>query len=225
MNTKKFVDAGQTDASSLRKAAITCRKLMREAERQAAELIKDAQEKAERTEKMAGKLGYEEGEKKALALLLDSERLRRRIVNASRDAIIDIALAVAREVIGEALQTQAGSIISRLDRALPLALNAPGVSIIASPAVCAEIERHLAQSRSSREWFKTVEVREDADIAADTFRIETAGGAIECSPHEHFEAIARTLANAGDILQLVPPPGSISDGLNTLRGEAANEPF
>ncbi|HQH26125.1 MAG TPA: FliH/SctL family protein, partial [Oligoflexia bacterium] len=113
----------------------------------------------------------------------------------SSTMVLEIALAVAEQVIGEAIEQQRGAIEKRVLRALDYAQNAGSLHITCAPADSMFLRKCLADWSAER---RMITLNEDDSLGPGSFRIDTGLGVIEGFPGKHFQAISNCLNGAKD---------------------------
>jgi flagellar assembly protein FliH len=188
---------------------------LEEANERVLEIVEDAIRESAAIRQRAYQDGYASGERDgrntarsellgALGLVSgvanDARRVREAILRDHEREIVDLAIEVARAVLGEAIALDPRSVVATVDRALERAATMNVVRIRVNPADVTHVVAHLAESATtaSASW----DVTPDGAISVAGCIIDVEGGTIDARLDVQFETVVRALRD------LVPPPES-----------------
>jgi len=199
--------------------------LLARAQQQAKELVRQGEARRAAIEKEAYKEGYQRGYAEALsqakleaerirseakAVLAEARRLREELVAASEPEVVELAAAVAEQVVHRQLQVEPETVISMVRAALKPLCRREQLVVFVNP-------RDLELVRSEREALQQ-ELSEqaclyflaDPIIAPGGCRIESEGGQVDATVdgqlHRLRRALLRVLSSVEGV-QLVPEEG------------------
>ena len=191
---------------------------LEEANERVLEIVEDAIRESTSIRQRAYQDGYGAGERdgqnaarsevaNALGLVAAvanaARQLRNAIIRNSEAEIVDLAIDVARVVLGDAIALDPRAVNDTVSRALARATNMNIVRIRVNPADVSQVVAFLGESgaTASASW----DVTPDGAISVAGCVIDVEGGEIDARLDVQFEMVARALRD------LVPPPSSVED--------------
>ncbi|MCC6237044.1 MAG: hypothetical protein IT299_05660 [Dehalococcoidia bacterium] len=137
------------------------------------------------------------------AVANEARQLRNAILRNSEAEIVDLAIDIARVVLGDAIALDPRAVNDTVSRALARATNMNIVRIRVNPADVSQVVAFLGESgaTASASW----DVTPDGAISVAGCVIDVDGGEIDARLDVQFEMVARALRD------LVPPPSSVGE--------------
>jgi flagellar assembly protein FliH len=109
--------------------------------------------------------------------------------------VVELGLAVARRIIGEAIRVRSDVVLQAVQDALRHVARIRGeVQLVVHPDDAARVREHLQESASTRAWT----LKENAALARGGCRIEAAGSEIDASIAQRWQRIASALGTTRD---------------------------
>ncbi len=207
---EKHEDLPEIDPEEiLNKASSEALTMEKEARRQAALIIEDAQKKGLEYRKQAERLGFEAGYKKGTAKgLSEAQELinqARAVLEASKEAydmyieqmepkLLALALEVARKIIGESLSHDPELVFSMLRQGLDAIGDEHEFTLRVNPKLVALIEGGKQEFQTQHN-IRSIEVVGD-DFISDGLIVETSCGQIDATVETQIENIAKAIGEA-----------------------------
>lgn len=153
--------------------------------------------------------GYEAGRREALAqgaprvAALDAlvSALEADLVRVDRELahdVVELGLAVARRLVGAALEARPDYVCAAVEDALRHVVRAQGtVNVVVHPDDAAIVRSHLEVSPRAGNWA----LKEDAQLARGGCRIETGTGEVDATLEHRWTRIAAILGSARDWIE------------------------
>ncbi|HZZ84409.1 MAG TPA: FliH/SctL family protein [Anaeromyxobacteraceae bacterium] len=168
------------------------RAVLEEAEERAAELARAAAAAAEAQRVEATRAGREEGRAEAAALLLSAAAARDRLLEAAREELVELALAIAAKVLRRALASERDAVCELVGAALAEARGQGRVRVRLHPddvVSAAEHRGSLAQAAGT----EALELVEDASLCRGDAVVETEAGLVDARVETQLAALRRAL--------------------------------
>lgn len=174
--------------------------IVQQAQSQAQEIVQAAGVEAEKLKEEAGKRGYEEGRQKGASELSEVvAKAARRFQQIEAQAIPqlrDLALGIARKVLGKELETHPELIVDIIKQALvEKARQRREIFLRVNPDDLAAIREHKAELLEVLSRCKEIGLREDPEIARYGVVIETEAGMIDAQLETQLAVFERILKN------------------------------
>jgi flagellar biosynthesis/type III secretory pathway protein FliH len=182
-------------AATVLEADRRVREVVAAAEARAREILANAEAERARVLAQAREEGMREGEARAAAALVGAAGARDRLLRDAGREVAELALAVARKVLGREL-AGAGGVLPLAEAALAAARGRREVVLRVHPSDAAALragEGRLAAALGRA----PVEVRDDAALAPGAVVVDTEAGRIDAGLEAQLEVLARALAEAG----------------------------
>ena len=176
--------------------------LVLKAEQEAAALVNAAEEQVKARFAEGYKDGYAEAKSAFLGSMLDADLQQRRIIAASKEAIMRLALRIAEEVIGEALPEHKTSIVQRTQKILNESCLQEGISIFACQDDAAYLQVLASENEGLTGEKRGIKIILDNSLPPGTAIIKNQYSSIELSPSIHFEAIGQYLKQCSELFTL-----------------------
>ncbi len=191
---------------------------LEEANERVLEIVEDAIRESAAIRQRAYQDGYSAGERdgqsaaraetaQALgmvsAVATEARQLRNAILRNSEAEIVDLAIDIARAVLGDAIALDPRAVNDTVTRALSRATNLNIVRIRVNPADVSQVVAFLGESgaTASASW----DVTPDGAITVAGCVIDVEGGEIDARLDVQFEMVARALRD------LVPPHVAVDE--------------
>lgn len=162
-----FVEAPRLAGS---KSIFNSRQLLANARLEAARIIADAHSQAEEFKVQTQQAVRMECEAEFAELLASAERERRRIIEQSKNELIEAVIKISREVIGEKIDKQPKTIVARVERAITQLNLKSAVGLLLHPEDLAKVGKEVSQLGVSAAADSSLE-RGEALIVTDAERI------------------------------------------------------
>ncbi len=169
------------------------RRIIVAARADAEKLLLDAQRIIAAENQRAFDEGYEEGKKQFTAKLLEIEKIKRETLKEQQEKLVEIALTVAEEVIGDSIQEKPESILKRVTRALTQVSQASQISLVVSPDDLEFLRARISELSAVLQVPIEILLREEVGMVRGNARIETDVSIIESSVTSHLRAIKNHL--------------------------------
>ena len=191
-------DAGGVDARDGGRQRV--RRRLARVRKMARAWLERARAEAEDLRRQAWQEGYEAGLAAARAEMAEEARRQaeawerrrqeleerfRRLVEDSRDQVLELALAVARRVAGDNLAADRERLRARIDEALAR-LAGEGARVLVHPDSAAELA-------AGRPWPPGVELVGDTSLAPGDFQVDSPRGSVDGRVDAQVERLARAL--------------------------------
>ncbi len=176
-------------------ALIRSKEIIAAARAEAEKIRQEALSTLHEERELARKRGLDEGRIEAAANLLNLSALRTSVIASAERELLEIAVSVAEEVVGETLKLQPESIYARLRRAMNYALNARRVTLSVNPADADYVRPRLEELLSGHGAQLSLALREDPTMSKGDARLETEISVVEASVAAHFAAIRAHLSS------------------------------
>ncbi len=173
-------------------ADLRVREMVAAADERVCRLVADAEAARERIAGEARAEGLRDGEARAAATLAAAGAARDRLLAAAERELADLAIAVARKVLGREL-AQPGAVRSIAAAALAQARGRREVVLRVSPADAAALRDAAAPLGAILER-AALSVREDPALAPGDVVVETEAGHVDARVETQLAALARALA-------------------------------
>ena len=173
-------------------ADLRVREMVAAADERACRLVADAESARERIAGEARAEGLRDGEARAAATLAAAGAARDRLLAAAERELADLAIAVARKVLGREL-AQPGAVRSIAAAALAQARGRREVVLRVSPADAPALRDAAAPLGAILER-AALSVREDPALAPGDVVVETEAGHVDARVETQLAALARALA-------------------------------
>ncbi len=170
----EIIDA-QAEAKGLREQAVADADATRQ----------KAQEEAETLRQKARAEGLEDGRAEAAALLLRAGQARHTLLAEAEDSLVELALATARRVVGDALLQQPALVRDRAQLVLAQARRARQLQLRVHPAD----SPHVADLGA----LPGVTIEEDSTLSAGDCVVVSELGTLDARIDVRFEALRRAL--------------------------------
>lgn len=179
---------------------------LEEANERVLEIVEEAIRESTAIRQRAYREGYESGERdgqavarsdiaNALGLVTavaaDARQLRNALLRNSEAEIVELAIEVARAILGDALVVDKRAVLATVERALERAATMNVVRIRVHPDDVAQVTAYLAAAgnTASSSW----EVAEDGTIGVAGCVIDVVGGQIDARLDVQFDLVANAL--------------------------------
>ncbi len=168
------------------------------AEEKAAQIIETAHREGDEIRANAHQQGYQDGCDKAAAELSEivatSSRRLQQIEEQAEPQLRDLALKIARKVIGKELEFAPETVVDVVKQALSeKARQRREIFLRVNPADLQYIREHKADLIEVLSRAKEIGIREDPDIARGGVVIETDAGTIDAQLETQLEVFERVL--------------------------------
>ena len=175
--------------SSVRPALGISHALLRTAKSKARRITESAEKKADEQRLAALRLGYQQGLDEALSQVLSASAMRRKLAAEWNETIIETAVSLSEEIIGESLAVQPRSLAVRITRAINTKLAAADVISIYVHA------ENLDWLRSELAAFlpHAAAIHEDSTLDLHSARLELDSGVVSIDTREHLARIKEHL--------------------------------
>jgi flagellar biosynthesis/type III secretory pathway protein FliH len=198
-NVFRIREDNKEQSRRVRSTAVLCQNLIESAHAEAKALTDCATEEAVALKKRAQAQGYLRGQQEAISTLIAGDLIIKKALCQSRTCVLECALAVAKEVVGEALDVQPQSVVARVERALSFALGSPTISLVASSEDVPYLRQFIKQKCCSALKGTQFSIREDDSLLRGYVRLETPLGMVEASTAQHLEGIGQYLRACMDL--------------------------
>jgi len=168
------------------------RRIVEEAEAEAGRLVGDAEREAGELREAARREGLEAGRAEVAALLTRAAALRDRSLEDAERETAELALAVARRVIGEELRIAPDHVRSIVREVLGRARRAREVVVTVHPEDAETLRSMQAEADGAR-----FEVREDPSLTRGGCVVRTDLGELDARVEVQLDALARALGARG----------------------------
>ena len=170
------------------------REMVAAAEEEARNIVADAEAARARAIADAAEDGRREGQARAAATLAAAARERDRLLRGAEREVVELAVAVARKVLGRELGRGGEAVVDLAAAAVAEARSRRDVMLRVSPADAAAVRAaggtFAALSRAP------VRIVEDPSIAQGGVIVETEAGRIDARIEAQLEAVARAIEEA-----------------------------
>jgi flagellar assembly protein FliH len=159
---------------------------------EAARVIDEARREAEELRRAARDAGYEEGLARASGWLAAAVAQRDRLLAEAEPELVDLALAIARRVVGAAAEREAGVALESASRVLAAARGRRSIALHVHPDDAAEVRRaepRLAAALGGRGLL----VVDDASVGRGGARVVTEAGTVDGRLELQLEALRHAL--------------------------------
>ncbi len=170
------------------------RLLVERAERRAREILALAEEQARGLRERAVREGHEEGVARAVAETVAWRRGRAQREGASVSVALEVARALARRLIGRAIEREPSLVEGLVEETLHALGRAERVELRAHPADRASLESAL---RGSRELLSQLELHDDATLERGSLVASTELGGIDGRLSVRLERLIVALRELG----------------------------
>lgn len=163
-------------------------RILRDARQEADRLVGAARDEAARIREQAREAGLREGQKRAAATVADAARTRDRVLDDARAQIPKLAVAVARRLVGDALQADPAQVRQLVDRAVARARRARRLELRVHPDDVPHV-RGLADAPD-----RTVTIEADPSIARGGCILRTDVGDVDARLEVQLDALEQALS-------------------------------
>lgn len=215
-------DASVLDAGA--PAAPALAGTLEEANERVLEIVEEAIRESASIRQRAYREGYEAGQREgesaarsdlagALGLVTsvanDARQLRNALLRNSEEELVDLAIEVARAVVGEALAVDRRAVVATVERALERAATMNIVRIRVHPDDVTQVVAHFAEggAAGSSGW----EVTGDATVGIAGCVVDVVGGEIDARLDVQFDLVADALR------ELAATPADLAAGEEAQR--------
>ncbi|KNZ70886.1 flagellar assembly protein FliH/type III secretion system HrpE [Thermincola ferriacetica] len=183
-------------------------KIVKKAKEEAENLVKEGQEKFKEIREQGyndgWQVGHAEGTKKAeeemkgtlLAAqktLEDAIEERKKIILGAEDEIIQLAVAIAKKIIGHEISTNQDLIVGMVQKALEKVRDREEISLRVNPQNLEQVLNDQEQIMSSAKGIKKMKVLADPDILPGGCVIETSNGTVDARMERQLREIEQSL--------------------------------
>lgn len=210
--------------------------LLAEARRQAEMLVREGEARRAAIEKEAYEAGYREGYATALAaaqaeatrlreearaVLAEARRLREEIIAASEQQVVELALAVAAQVVHSQLQVAPETVVAVVRAALQRLARRRQLVVFVNPKDVELVRARREELQQELGEGASLYVLADAAVAPGGCRVESEGGQVDATIDGQLARLRQAL------LALVPPADARPAGqaeAGVLAGEGEDGP-
>jgi flagellar assembly protein FliH len=187
-------DAGSGNPEELLAAACArAREIVVTAEAEAAEIRGGAAEELRRARFEASEAGHAEGTARAAAALALATSVREARLAELEGELIEIALGVARRIVGQELSSSPEAVVEMARRALRAAAGGGEIRLRVAAGDLATVTAADGQLRSLVER-GSLAIVEDPGLASGEVVVEVAGGLVDARIDAQLEPFRRALA-------------------------------
>jgi type III secretion protein L len=174
-------------------ASSKARELLRKAQQEADEILRDAQEQREKDKQQGYQEGYQEGLAQVTELLvkarLEHEQLLR---NANKD-LMDLAFKIAEKIIGTQLQIDQSTILSIVAQAMQGVRQSRQLTIRVHPADAKILREQKDELLEKLGGQRVVDILEDKKVLQGGCIIESEIGTVEAQLQTQLERLRKAL--------------------------------
>jgi flagellar biosynthesis/type III secretory pathway protein FliH len=197
---KRFDSRGSAPAPGRRRipaevwnAAQQARRLNEEATAAADRILADATAQAAEIERRARAAGREEGLATATETIAAASHLRDRLLAAAEPELVELAMTIARSVVGSAAERERSVVVETAARALGAAGHRTHVRLRAHPADVEALRTAEPCFSASLAGGKGILLVADGAIARGGVVVETDAGTVDATLDAQLAAVRRVL--------------------------------
>jgi len=164
-----------------------------QARQKAAKIVQSAAEEAEKQLEAARQHGYAAGLGEWNQCLLAAWKARDEFIERNEACLLQLAIQVARKIIGEALRLAPDQVVSIAREALRSAPRGGNVVLQVHPDDEAEVRRRASSLQKSLGGARKIEVISDAAVARGGCLIESDIGIVDAQLETQLDVMSRAL--------------------------------
>jgi type III secretion protein L len=173
--------------------------VLAEARQKAAELVKSAKEEAETRREAARQEGYAAGLGEWNKCLTAAVTARDEFIEKNEAAVVQLAIQIARKIIGDELRLAPDQVVSIAREALRSAPRAGNVTLQVHPDDEPALRRQVSRLQKSLGEGRKIELVSNADVARGGCLIASDIGIVDAQLETQLEVMSRALLrNAGE---------------------------